>query len=132
MRLTVQQALNLCHERQNLYGHLLPNIKAVMFFAVPHRGANTAYRGLFAQRRLHHGQLTFRLKGLQKNSWVFDSISRQFVERAQPLRIVTFLESERLGRQLVSPRCRVVAVMACLGVFFDLIGFGLDRGTELC
>ncbi|KAK2599764.1 hypothetical protein N8I77_011490 [Diaporthe amygdali] len=106
---TKRKAINICHERQSLYGHLLPKVRAIQFFAVPHRGADIAYWGLFVQRLMHYGQLTFRgndefLKGLQRNSKIFASISQQFIERAQALRIVTFVESERLGNQLIVER----------------------------
>lgn len=105
--LTRSQAINLCHERQNMYGHLLCCISGIAFFAVPHRGADIAYWGLFAQRLLHYNHLTLRgigefLKGVQTNSKIFAAVSQQFVERAQQLQILTLVESEHVGNQFVS------------------------------
>jgi hypothetical protein len=98
----------LAHDRSKYYGHLLQQVRAVVFFGVPHRGSNVAYWAAFAARILQLGQLGLRtnstyVKALQRNSSTFAEISTQFVERAEPLSIRTFFETERMGNQVVSP-----------------------------
>lgn len=77
-----------------------------MFLGVPHRGADLAYWATFGAKLLQLGQLGFGtnpnfVDALQKNSQEFANISAQFVERAVPLSIRTFYETERIGNQLV-------------------------------
>src|SRR2546421_639887 len=97
----------LAHERLSYYGHLLASIKAVVFFGVPHRGADLAFWLEFPARLLKYGQLGFggntaHLSALKKNSTMFASISGSFIERGSHLRIRTFYETEKMGNQLVS------------------------------
>jgi hypothetical protein len=97
----------LAHERSNYYGDLLQHIRAVVFLGVPHRGADVAYWATFAANILQFGQLGFGthpvyVKALQRNSPTFANISTQFIERASPLLIRTFFETERMGNQVVS------------------------------
>jgi hypothetical protein len=98
----------IAHERSQYYGDLLQSIYGSMFFGVPHRGSNAAipYWGEFAARLVKIGSFGFAtntryLQKLQNNSSAFSAISAQFVERAAPLQIRTFYESEKMGNQLV-------------------------------
>ncbi|KAE8373282.1 hypothetical protein BDV26DRAFT_297061 [Aspergillus bertholletiae] len=46
-------ALILAHERSSIYGHLLDCVRGLVFFGVPHRGADLAYWGTFAANLLN-------------------------------------------------------------------------------
>jgi hypothetical protein len=97
----------LAHERSNYYGDMLQRVRAVVFLGVPHRGSDLAYWATFTATILQFGQLGLRtnpayVNALQKNSPTFANISTQFIERAAPLSIRTFFETERMGNQIVS------------------------------
>ena len=97
----------LTHERLGSYGDLLGCIKAVVFFGVPHHGADLAYWATFASQILQITQLGFVtstnfVTALQKNSPAFLHISEQFIERGDKLKIRSFYETEKLYNQLVS------------------------------
>jgi hypothetical protein len=101
------QVMILAHERSNYYGDLLQHVRATVFLGVPHRGSDVAYWATFAANILKFGQLGLRtnpayVKALQRNSPTFANISTQFIERAAPLSIRTFYETERMGNQVVS------------------------------
>lgn len=101
------QAMIMAHERSNYYGDLLQHVRAVVFLGVPHRGSDVAYWANFAANILQFGQLGLGtnpayVKALQRNSTTFANISTQFVERATPLSIRTFYETERMANQVVS------------------------------
>ena len=91
-----------------IYGHLLAQTKALVFFAVPHRGADVAFWADFGAKILHFGQLGLGtnpnfVADLKKNSPSFAEISRQFIERAASVTIRTFYETEMLhGHQVIS------------------------------
>lgn len=97
----------LANERPDHYEKLLHSIKASVFMAVPHRGADIAFWATFAARLLRNAQLGFGgnpayVKALQRNSKQCADISRQFVGRSSKLSIRTFFETEQMGNQLVS------------------------------
>jgi hypothetical protein len=97
----------IAHERSNEYGELLSSIKAAMFFGTPHRGSEAAYWGAYAANvlkilQLGRGTNTSFVSALQRNSTEFANISQQWIERAAPLKIRTFYETERLLGELVS------------------------------
>jgi hypothetical protein len=105
--LAAEQALILAYERSSLYGDLLDCVKAVVFFGVPHRGADLAYWATFASMILQTMQLGLGtnpnfVTDLQRNSRTFSDISKQFIERGDKLKIRTFYETEKLHGQLVS------------------------------
>lgn len=96
----------LANERPEYYENLLNSIKASIFMAVPHRGADIAFWASFAARLLRNAQLGFAgnpsyVKALQRNSRECADISRQFVGRSSKLTIRTFFETEQMGNQLV-------------------------------
>lgn len=100
----------LANDRSSQFGGLLQQVKAIVFFGVPHRGSDLAYWASFATRLVEYGVLGFRgnhsyVSALQKNSQPFKDISSQFIERAAPLNIRTFYETERMGNQLVWSSC---------------------------
>src|ERR1700733_10469592 len=107
MMIDWSQAMILAHERSSYYGDLLQHVRAVVFLGVPHRGSDIAYWAAFAAKILRVGQLGFQanpvyIEALQRNSPTFANISTQFIERAVPLSIRTFYETEMMGNQLVS------------------------------
>jgi hypothetical protein len=78
----------------------------LVFFGVPHRGADIAYWGNFAANLLKITQLGFGtntrfVEALKRNSAIFAEISQQFIERGDHLPIRTFYETEKLLNQLV-------------------------------
>ena len=83
-------------------------MEAVVFFGVPHRGADTAFWGQFAAgitKTVQFGLGTNDkfVKDLEKNSSVLGNISTQFIHRAAELKqVYTFFETARLHGVLVS------------------------------
>ena len=97
----------IAHERTREYGELLGSIKGAMFLGTPHRGSDAAYWAAYAARvlqviQLGRGTNDAFVSALQRNSKEFSDISQQWIERATPLRIRTFYETERLHGELVS------------------------------
>ena len=89
-----------------MYGDVLRSVRASVFFGVPHRGADIAYWANSAAKFVNFAHLglgvnTNFVAALQRRSEVFTDISRQFVERATPLIISTFYETNRLDGMLV-------------------------------
>jgi hypothetical protein len=78
----------------------------LVFFGVPHHGADLASWGAFAANllkiiQLGSGTNTNYVEALQSKSKTFGDISRQFIERGAEVQIKTFYETERLFGQLV-------------------------------
>ena len=102
----LSQALIIAHERSKYYADLSNSVRGLVFFAVPHRGSDSAYWATFAANLLRSLQLGFCtnpnfLKALQRNSETFSNISKQFIERGETLEIRTFYESKKIWNQLV-------------------------------
>lgn len=102
----VKKALIIAHERHSIYGPILDSARALVFFGVPHRGADVAYWSTFAasvSKTLQLGLGTNRsfVKALQKNSPSFAAISNSFIERAALLKIRTFYETDRLHGHVI-------------------------------
>jgi hypothetical protein len=96
----------IAHERSSEYGELLGSIKAAMFLGTPHRGSDAAYWATYVANvlkvlQLGRGTNTAFVSALQRNSTEFANISQQWIERAAPLKIRTFYETERLLGELV-------------------------------
>ena len=94
------QALIIAHERQNVYGKLLPFVKGVMFMGTPHRGSDAAYWGTILGRLADipfvTGIRNDLLRDLAPKSTVLGNICDQFVERAIPLQIITVYERVKM------------------------------------
>ena len=96
----------LAWENTNVYGDMLKSVYGCIFLGVPHRGADIAYWANFPAKLLEYGLVgyggnTAFLGALKKNSQTWRDISKQFVQRAAPLRIRTFFETQRLRNLLV-------------------------------
>ncbi|KAK4144482.1 uncharacterized protein C8A04DRAFT_11422, partial [Dichotomopilus funicola] len=94
------------HSWDDMYRDLLENIRGIVFFAVPHRGANLAMWASFPARVGKHTSLglagnTRFLDALKRDSIERSEISNAFVRRAVHLRIRTFYETEKTGNSLV-------------------------------
>jgi hypothetical protein len=106
--LIVKKTLNMAWNNPATYGSLLEKVFGLVFFGVPHRGANLAYWAGFPASLLDHALLGFGgnrsfLRALQKNLDKWRTISQDFVQRrAQLSSIQTFFETEKLGNILVS------------------------------
>ncbi|OBT44367.1 hypothetical protein VE00_07043 [Pseudogymnoascus sp. WSF 3629] len=91
----------------NLYSSLLIHVHAVIFFGVPHSGADAAVWATFIARLLNLTPLpvnTNFIGALQSNSSSFREISRQFIQRGSGLVIRTFYETKKIGNQVVVSR----------------------------
>lgn len=104
----VKKALILAYERSSdtHYRNILDNTKAIAFLGVPHRGADAAWWFSFAASALKGATLgtsthTALVKDLQNASPTLATISKQFVDRGQPLKIYTFFETRKLYRTVV-------------------------------
>lgn len=105
--LTHSEALNLARERSNHWKSIQQLTTGLMFFGVPHRGADDAYWGEFALRLL--GALSLGtlgnhnfVQGLKRNSREFSSISRAFVESRSEVKVIrTFYETKKMGNTVV-------------------------------
>lgn len=102
----VQQVMIIAHERSSLYAAILNSVQALAFFGVPHRGSDLAYWSAFAARLMHTVQMGMStnmsfVEALKRNSQAFAEVSQSFIERAAPLRIRRFYETERIHGYLV-------------------------------
>src|SRR5436305_4388400 len=99
------------HGRLSMFGDLLSSVRGVIFFGVPHRGADLASSASFATNLINllgiNTNQSF-VTALQRNSKTFMDISEQFIERAARLQIRTFYETEKLYHQLVSGMYAIV------------------------
>lgn len=96
----------LAWQNTNVYGNLLNSVYGCIFLGVPHRGADMAYWANLPAKLLEYGLMGYGgnnafLGALEKNSHTWPEISRQFVQRAEGLKIRTFFESQRFHGQLV-------------------------------
>ena len=96
----------IAHERSSVYGTLLESIKAIVFFGVPHHPSDFAYGSTLAANLLQTIQLDLRtnksfVKAFRRNFQTFADVSKSFIERAAPLKIRTFYETEKLNGNLV-------------------------------
>ncbi|KAF3807774.1 Protein SERAC1, partial [Colletotrichum gloeosporioides] len=103
----VKRVLNLARERTNHWRDVQKSTLGLMFFGVPHRGADDAYWGEFASRLLSAlslgtwGNSRF-VQGLKRNSPEFSSISRAFVEPGSEIKVIrTFYETKKMGNRII-------------------------------
>jgi hypothetical protein len=109
--LTTLQAIIIAHERSDQFRDLVETLDSaagVIFFAVPHRGADLGYWAKLAAKSLNFatagavGNSRF-VKGLERNSREFAGISKAFVQPAGKFVVIrSFYESVKIGNQLVS------------------------------
>ena len=102
------QALIIANERSDHWKDVRDSAAGVIFFAVPHRGADTAYWAKLATNVLSFatlgamGNANF-VKSLKRNSPDFSNISTAFIQPATRFPIIrTFYETVKIGNQLVS------------------------------
>jgi ankyrin repeat protein len=91
------------------YGSLLSRVHAIVFFGVPHGGANIAVWATFLSRVVDMTPVPVNprfIQALQQNSSAFQEISRQFIHRGSGIVIRTFFETKKIGNQLVSSPCQ--------------------------
>lgn len=103
----------VAHEQTDVYGKLLDSIKGVIFFAVPHRGAQLAAMATStatALRFFGFNVNTRHVSILSRESDPLMDISSQFKNRAKGLDITTFVETEKYKGHLVSSEVTTVSV----------------------
>ncbi|KAL8977069.1 MAG: hypothetical protein Q9205_007057 [Flavoplaca limonia] len=98
---------------RSIMGPLLQSTHGIVFMGVPHYGADLARWASLVANILQVSQLgwgtnTKFVEALKRNSPTFADISRQFVERAKPLTIRTFFETERWGNQVIVDKASAV------------------------
>lgn len=102
------QAINLANERSDLWEHIVDSVFGIIFFAVPHRGADAAYWATVAANV--YSVATFGFKGnqnfveaLKRNYAEFWQISNAFIQPASKVKIIrTFYETTRIANRIVS------------------------------
>ncbi|KAK0738886.1 hypothetical protein B0T18DRAFT_492746 [Schizothecium vesticola] len=99
--IVVKKALVIAHESsQHVYGNILRSTKGIIFMGTPHRGGSDLVPWAVLLANLVNvatlGQAVRKdlLKSLKGDSAVLQEISRQFVHRATPLQIRSFIEQE--------------------------------------
>ncbi|KUJ15344.1 uncharacterized protein LY89DRAFT_783508 [Mollisia scopiformis] len=108
--IVVKKALILANERSDHWKNIKESAACAIFFAVPHRGADTAYWANLATSALTFASLGARgnsnfVAALQRNSPELSSISQAFVQPAANLSIIrTFYETVKIGNQLIVDR----------------------------
>lgn len=124
------QALNLGLERSDQWKDMIDSIAGVIFFAVPHRGADAGYWANLAANAVSFATLgthgsSVLVRSLKRNSEEFSNISQAFIQPAARIPIIrTFYETVKIGNQLVSrPRC---------SIWSSLTQWILDRRQRLC
>lgn len=101
------QAMNLANERSELWKNVVDSVFSIIFFAVPHRGADAASLATVAASI--YSVATFGMAGnknfveaLKRNSPEFWQISNAFIQPASKVRIIrSFYETTKIGNNLV-------------------------------
>lgn len=102
------QAIILAYQRSDYYLNIVNSAKGIIFFGVPHRGADLAHWAKFATNILSYASLgavgnSRFVKALERNSPEFAAISRAFIQPASRFQhIRSFYESVKIGNQIVS------------------------------
>lgn len=107
------KAIVLAHETAAQYGPILASTTGVVFMGTPHRGSRlaswaTILANVTNSLTLGQGVRNDLLRELRRNSDLLKDVSRQFVHRAAPLKIWTFVE-QRLERPLTVLVCSILA-----------------------
>jgi hypothetical protein len=97
--LVVKKALVQAHEARNYYGSILDSTVGILFMGTPHYGSNIASLGRVVGQIANAVAVTPSpvvrvklLKNLELDSETLQTISRQFVQRAADLTIISFIE----------------------------------------
>jgi hypothetical protein len=96
------KALILAHETDNIYGRILKATVGIIFLATPHQGTTLASWATLLSNvvnavSLGQASRTQLLQDLRARSETLMEISRQFVQRSVPLKLMTFTEQEVEG-----------------------------------
>ncbi|KAI1392844.1 uncharacterized protein F4822DRAFT_142898 [Hypoxylon trugodes] len=104
------QALNLAKERSDHWEDIASSTVGIMFFGVPHRGADAAYWADFAASVISFASLGLQgnrnfVKDLKKNSREFSNISKAFIQPASKIKTIhSFYETVKIGNNVVVDR----------------------------
>ena len=98
----------LANERSDHWKDITDSAAGIIFFAVPHRGADTAYWADLATNVLSFSTLGVKgnanfVKSLRRNSPEFSKISQGFIQPASRFPVIqTFYETVKMKNCLVS------------------------------
>lgn len=117
---TSPKALIIAHESDRHYGSILQSCTGIVFLGTPHRGSDHASLGKIFAALIN--VLTFTsamrtdlLRDLQTKSNTLQVISRQFVQRAKHLQIVSFYE--RKNTSMISSLVKKLAAPSLCGPY---------------
>ncbi|PQE09827.1 hypothetical protein CJF30_00010308 [Rutstroemia sp. NJR-2017a BBW] len=103
----VKRALILTNERSDHWQNIRDSAAGIVFFAVPHRGADIAYWATLTANALTFATLGAMgnarfVKALKRNSPEFSRISQAFIQPATRFKIIrTFYETSKIGNQII-------------------------------
>lgn len=106
----ILKAMNLANEQSERWKHVVDNVLGIIFFSVPHRGADDAYWASIVASVYHVATLRLRgntnfIDALKRNSPQFSQISKAFIQPASRMFIIrTFYETAKIANKLVSHR----------------------------
>ena len=100
--------MNLANERSDLWKSVVDSVFSIIFFAVPHRGADAAYWATLAADV--YNLATFGFKGnknfveaLERNSPQFWQISNAFIQPASKVELIRcFYETTMIANKIVN------------------------------
>lgn len=100
--------MNLANERSDLWRDIVDSVFSIIFFAVPHRGADVASLATVTANVYTFATLGFAgnknfVEALKRNSLEFWQISNAFIQPASRVRIIrSFYETAKIANHLVS------------------------------
>jgi hypothetical protein len=105
------QALIIAYEAKDFYEDILNSTKGIVFMGTPHPGSELVPWSLMFTNLINiagFGQVIRKdlLKNLDKDCAILDEISRQFMHRATPLKIRSFIE-QKIERPLTTLVCKL-------------------------
>lgn len=100
--------MNLANERSDLWKDIVNSVFGIIFFAVPHRGADAAYWATIAANVYSVATIGFKgnqnfVDALKRNSPEFWQISNAFIQPASKVNIIrSFYETTKIANRIVS------------------------------
>lgn len=99
--------MNLANERSDLWKDIVDSVLGIIFFAVPHRGADAVFWARAAVNIYKWATMGFKgnknfIDALDRNSPQFWQISNAFIQPASRVAIIrSFYETRKIAKQIV-------------------------------